>query len=130
MELEKSFAKQLRALNGTSREDRFPVLEKAERAAKFIVESRTISDWDSVRDAMSDACLKFGRAIVGICLAATILLAEPGQLSRRSTEWAYAVMDTWTNHGGNAFRSIAIRTRLHPTKVDLYARSFINCTSI
>ena len=121
MKLDRTFSKELSRVNGDgSRQAKFSFLNPAREAAGKL---STIN----VFDVFNDIVREYGRATVGVCVAATILNRQD-RLEPDSICWAKEVMKHWTNKVQNNVDSVVIRDGLHPTKIEQYASSFIRCT--
>lgn len=119
--LDQTLAKEIRACNGDgSREAKFAFLAKLDAA------KRDLSTPEVTRTFM-DCVAKHGRAVVGICVAAT--LTERGKrLDYWRKDWAGAVLECWTNRAPSNVARAVINDGLHPSKIQVYARTLIRAT--
>lgn len=121
--VDECFAREIKKIaNGDgSREAKFEFLAKA-RAA-----SRELSCPD-VKEKFDRIMKKYGRVVVGICVAATII-DRADRLSDKSVKWAREVWDMWTNRPPNS--GVEIRDNLHFSRIEEpdYAGNFIKLTS-
>lgn len=122
MKLDKTFLLEVKTIaNGDgSREAKFNFFKPAKAAAK---ELSTIS----VATIFNDVVRKYGRVVVAVCVAATILDREE-RLSLRFVRWARTVLDNWHNRP-NDISSVIINDELHPTRIEEYANSFLRLTT-
>ena len=121
MTLEKSFAREIQAVNGNgSREARVAFLNRAREAARAMSSPEIMGRFD-------EFVHRFGRDVVGICVAATICCDREGRIPRRMVDWAKAVMSLWTNRPGNP-SSVLILDNLHPCRIGEYAGTLIRET--
>jgi hypothetical protein len=121
MKLDRIFQKELRTANGDgSRAAKFAFLAPTKAACKEL--STT-----NVKAVFADVLHKYGRASVGICIAATILDRQD-RLSDRSVRWAREVMRLWTNRPAD-IGFVVISDGLHPTRIEEYAGSFVQLTT-
>lgn len=118
------FAREIKkTANGDgSREAKFAFLEKARAAAREL-------SCPEVKEKFDGAIKKYGRVVVGVCVAATIL-ARADYLSAEAVWWAQDVMWFWTNRPAE-IDDITIRDNLHYSRITEpdYAGSFIKFTS-
>lgn len=116
--LNKELAKEIRAMNGDgSREAKFATLAKLDAAR------RDLSTPDVAR-TFNDSIKKHGRAVIAICVAAT--LAERGKrLDYWKKGWADAALECWTNRAPSNLARAVINDGLHPSKIQTYAGQFI-----
>lgn len=123
--IDKCFAQEIKKIaNGDgSREAKFAFLEKARAAAREL-------SCPEVKEKFGGAIKKYGRVVVGICVAATIL-ARSDYLSERAVWWAQDVMWLWTNRPAE-IDDVTIRDNLHYSRIEEsdYAGSFIKLTSM
>lgn len=122
MKLDKTFSKEVqRTANGDgSREAKFRFLKAAREAAKEMSTTK-------IRYTFGEAVKKHGRAVVGICVAVSILERED-RLERKTVWWATEVLNLWTNRPPN-INVVNIVDGLHPTRIEEYAGSFIRLTT-
>ena len=119
--LDRDFTKEIRACNGDgSREAKFAFL------AKLDVAKCDLSTLDVTRTFM-DCVTKHGRAVVAICVAAT-LQERQKRLDRWKMEWADAVLECWTNRAPSNVARAVINDGLRPSKIQVYAGQFIRLT--
>ena len=122
MKLDRTFSTEIKKANGNgSREARFSFLKPARAAAGEL--STT-----NVFDVFDDVLRKYGRATVGVCLAATIMERQE-RLEPKTVRWAIEVMKLWTNRAPINIEGVIIRDGLHPCKIERYAGSFIRFTT-
>ena len=122
MRLDRTLAKEIKALNGDgSREARFDTLRRVEAARKDL-------STPEVRDRFNDCIRKHGRAVVAICVAAT-LYTRRERLDRWGLKWALEALECWTNRGQSFVDRSYIDDQLHPTRICEYAGSFIRATT-
>lgn len=116
--LDRELVKEIRACNGDgTREAKFAFLVKLDAAR------RDLSTPDVMRTLM-DCVAKHGRAVVAICVAAT--LAERGKrLDYWKKDWSDAVLEQWTNRAPSNLARAVINDGLHPSKIQVYAGQFI-----
>lgn len=119
--LDKELAKEIRACNGNgSREAKFAFLAKLDAA------KRDLSTPEVMR-TFTVCVAKHGRAVVAICVAAT-LQERQKRLDRWKMEWAEEVLDLWTNRAASNVARGVINDGLHPSKIQVYAGQFIRLT--
>lgn len=121
--IDESFAREIKkTANGDgSREAKFAFCKKARAAARDL-------SCPDVKEKFGSVMKKYGRVVVGICVAATIL-DRADRLSDKSVKWAREVWDTWTNRPPNP--GVEIRDNLHFSRIEEpdYAGNFIKLTS-
>lgn len=119
------FAREIKKIaNGDgSREAKFAFLEKARAAAREL-------SCPEVKEKFYGAMKKYGRVVVGVCVAATIL-ARADYHSTKAVQWAQEVMQLWTNRPAGT-DGVTICDNLHYSRIEEpdYAGSFIKFTSI
>ncbi|MGX8701503.1 hypothetical protein [Caproiciproducens sp.] len=121
MKLDNTFSREIKKINGDgSREAKFAFLNPTKQAAKELSTTQ-------VSDLSREVLRKYGRASVGICVAATVIERED-RLEYETVQWAREVMRLWTNRPIDT-GCVLIQDGLHPTKIEEYARSFIRATS-
>ena len=119
--LDRELAKEIRALNGNgSREAKFATLAKLDAAR------RDLSTPDVMR-TFTDCAAKHGRAVVAICVAAT-LTERQKRLERWKKDWADAVLEEWTNRAPSNLARAVINDGLRPSKIQTYTGQFIRLT--
>jgi len=122
MKLDGTFSREIKKVNGDGgREAKFLFLNPTKAAAKSLSTTK-------VKDVFSDVLRQYGRASVGVCLAATIIERED-RLEYETVQWAREVMKLWTNRPIDT-GCVVIQDGLHPTKIEEYARSLIRATSM
>lgn len=123
--IDECFAREIKKIaNGDgSREAKFEFLEKARTAA------RELSRPD-VEEIFGDVMKKYGRVVVGVCVAATIL-DHPDYLHEKAVWWAQDVMWLWTNRPAD-IDDVKIRDNLHYSRIEDpdYAGELIKYTSM
>lgn len=120
MKLEDSFVKEIKKVNGDGgREAYFAFYNKARDAAKALSTPQVLYTF-------SDIIGQYGRAAVGICVAATIV-ARAKRLDYRSAQWANEVLALWYNRPSD-LGSVLIDDGLHPTRIEVYARVLMEAT--
>lgn len=120
--LDGEFVKELKKLNGDgSRDARFRTMEKALNAQRELSTPK-------VRDSFNGVLKKYGRAIVGICVASTIVHRDES-LYGKERKWALEVLDIWKNRGSMATDRLYICDNLHPTRILEYAGDLIRYTT-
>lgn len=77
-----------------------------------------------VFEVFNDTLKEYGRATVGVCVAATILKRQ-NRLEPKTVQWAQEIMKIWTNKVPSNVDSVVIYDGLHPSKIEQYAASFI-----
>lgn len=127
-QLDRTFAKDLRAANGDgSREAKFILLKKIDAIAK------AMSSCGDAEKCLTEMCILHGRAAVGICLAATIFMRKD-RLELWGTwplTWAIKVLDLWTTkpRTETGIDRAYIHDNGHPEKMLNIAIPFINNTT-
>lgn len=124
MKLDKDFLREIsKFANGDgSRETKICFLQQA-RAARNV-----LSEPGVMMGGFDNAVKEYGRAAVGVCLAVTIW-ERRDRLTDPSVRWARAVLDAWTNKPVNILSVYIDDSTLHPTKIEVYADSFIRLTT-
>lgn len=121
--IDECFAREIRkTANGDgSREAKFAFCKKAREAANEL-------SCPDVKEKFDYVMKKYGRVVVGICVAATIL-DRADWLSDKSVEWARDVWNKWINRPPNP--GVVIRDNLHFSRIEEpdYAGRFIKLTS-
>lgn len=122
--IDEYFAREIKkTANGDgSREAKFEFLQKARAAAREL-------SCPDVKEKIDSVMKKYGRVVVGICVAATIL-DRADKLSDKSVQWAQEVWGIWTNRPPNP--AVEICDNLHFSRIEEpdYAGEFIKLTSI
>lgn len=127
-QLDRTFIKDLKVANGDeSREAKFALLKKIDAVVK------EMSSCDNIEKSLVEMCVKYGRAVVGICLAATIFLRKD-RLEIWGTwplTWAIKVLDLWTTkpRTETGIDRAYIHDNRHPDKILEIAIPFINNTT-
>jgi len=122
MRLDRTLAREIKALNGDgSREARFETLRKV-RAAKAALST------PKVRDEFGACLREHGRAVTALCVAST-LYTRSERIDRWGLRWALAVLELWTNRAASFTDVAYICDQLHPTRICEYAESFIRLTT-
>lgn len=123
--IDECFAREIKKIaNGDgSREAKFGFLNKARAAAREL-------SCPDVKEKFNCVIKKYGRVVVGICVAATIL-DHPSYLSDKTVWWAQDVLWFWTNRPAN-IDDVKIRDSLHYSRIEEpdYAGDFIKLTSM
>lgn len=120
MKLEKCFEGEVKKINGDgSREKKFAILKAARAAAREL-------SVVNVRTVYPECIKKYGRVIVEICTAATIISVRD-RLSYDTVQWAEEVLKLWTTRPAD-ISSVVIRDGLHPTRIEEYAAELIRLT--
>ena len=125
MELDTSLAKEIKKLNGNTREARFALIKKIESASEYLSQE---VDYD--RQQLFDSSFSmFGRAVIALVIASTIYQRRD-RIDYWKYDWAVQVLSLWTNRGSTFVSRAEIRDHyLHPTKICIYAKEFIDLTS-
>lgn len=122
MKLDRTFIAELKKVNGNgTREAKFKFLTSAREAAKNLSTTQ-------IFDVFDDVLREYGRATVGVCVAATILDRE-NRVEPKTVRWAQEVMKLWTNKTPGNIDSVVIHDCLHPCKIEWYAESLIRYTT-
>jgi hypothetical protein len=122
MKLDRTFAREIKALNGDgSREARFETLNKIRAANKEL-------STPEVRERFNDCMKTHGRAVTALCVAST-LYTRRERLDEWGLTWALAVLNLWTNKMPSFIDRASIDDGLHPTRICEYAGSFIRLTT-
>lgn len=123
MKIDECFAQEIKkTANGDgSREAKFAFCKKVREAAREL-------SCPDVKEKFCDMIKKYGRVVVGLCVAATIL-DRSDSLSDNSVEWAREVWSKWTNRPPDP--AVEIRDNLHFSRIEEpdYAGNFIKFTS-
>lgn len=122
MRLDRTFVREVKkTANGDgSREARFAFLNPAKEAA------RKMSTPEVMRE-FNDILKEYGRAIVGLCVAVTVL-ERRDRLNDSTVLWAMEVLKLWTNRPRDTLY-LCIHDNLHPSRIEEYAGSFIKLTT-
>ncbi len=122
MKLDRTFTREVKALTGGgSREEKFALLKRIDAARKDL--STT-----AVRRVFDECIRKHGRAIVAVCVAAT-LDARKERLDHWGWRWAHEVLSLLPGlTPGNLDRAY-IDDGIHPTAICDYAGSLIRLTT-
>lgn len=123
MQLDRTLAKEIRALNGDgSRKAKFELLHKIDEASKEFSTPEIIT-------AFAEISRRHGRAVTAICVAAT-LWARRDRLDGWRLKWAELVLELWTTKPSISGSDRAvIDDGVHPTRICEYTANFINCTT-
>lgn len=123
MKLDRAFEREIKKeANGDgSRAARFAFLARAEE-----VQKRLSTYTGDVQQNFDDTLKECGRAVVGLCVAATIWRRRDRH-SMKAVQWATEVLSLWANGPGDP-GSISFNDGLHPTRVEVYAGELIRCT--
>ena len=123
MKLDKTFVQEIKkTANGDgSREAKFAFLKSAKAATAELSTTNVFNVFD-------DVCRKYGRAAVGVCLAATIM-ERRDRLEPETVRWAIEVMKLWTNRAPINIEGVIIRDGIHPCKIEWYDSTFIRFTT-
>lgn len=122
MKLDRTFSAEIKKANGDgSRGARFAFMKPAKAAAK------ELSTTD-VFKVFNDVLRHYGRAAVGVCVAATIM-ERRDRVGPETVRWAMEVMSLWTNRAPINVGGVIINDGLHPCKIESYAGSFISLTT-
>lgn len=112
--VDRTLMREIKKLTGDgSREAKFALLHKVDAAAKDLA--------DHPRDRFQDCIKTHDRAVVAICVAAT-LYERRDRLDRWQLKWAQEVLDIipgWTD--GNRRRAYIDDWEMHPTAICDYA---------
>lgn len=122
MKLDRTFTREIsKVANGDgSREAKFAFLPKVREANKVLSTPDVMHTYD-------DCIKRFGRVPVAICTAATIV-SRCDRLNDSSVRWAREVLKLWTNRPTDLCCA-HIDDKLHPTRIEQYAGSFIRVTT-
>ena len=123
MKLDRTLVREVKALAGNgSREAKFAMLKRIDAARKDL--STT-----SVRDTFNGCLRDHGRAVVTVCVAAT-LDARKERLDRWGWRWSHEVLSLLPQSitPGNLERA-HIDDGIHPTAICEYAGSLIRLTT-
>lgn len=123
MKLDRTLVKEIKAATGNgSREAKFALLKRIDAAKKDLSTTK-------VRDTFNDCLRDHGRAVVAICVAAT-LDARKDRLDHWGWRWAHEVLSLLPQSftPGNKERG-CIDDGIHPTAICDYAGSFIRLTT-
>lgn len=121
MKLTREFARDLNRIDGDgTRAAKFAFFSPAREAAK------ELSNPSSVKD-LGPVLKKYGRATVGMCLAATAV-SRQDRLNQKTVEWGKEVLSHWHSKTQSNIDSLVIHDGLHPTKIEQYAALFISST--
>lgn len=122
--IDECFAREIKKIaNGDgSREAKFAFCEKARAAVREL-------SCPEVKEKFDGIMQKYGRVVVGLCVAETIL-ERADYLSDKSVEWAREVWSKWTNRPPHP--GVGIRDNLHFSRIEEpdYAGNFIRLTSM
>lgn len=123
MKLDPTFERELKkAANGDGTFDyKFEMLKLASTAAQEM-------STPAIVRAFNTYLRRYGRAIIALCVAATIL-DRADRLSPGAVAWAHQVLTMWTNRGTTSTSRLIIRDGLHPTRIEEYAGGLIKHTS-
>lgn len=122
MKLDRELERELRALNGDgSREARFETLGLVKAAQKDLSSTE-------VREKFSECLRRHGRAVVALCVAAT-LYTRRERIDGWGLLWALTVLDLWTNRGQQFIDRANIDDGLHPTRIIEYAGELVRLTT-
>lgn len=122
MKLDSTLSREIKALNGDgTREARFETLRRVKAAQKDL-------STPNVREEFGRALQLHGRAIVSLCVAAT-LWARRERIDGWGLLWALTVLDLWTNRGPQFIDRANIDDGLHPTRICEYAGELIRLTT-
>lgn len=122
MKLDRTFVKEVRALTGNgSREAKFAMLKRVDAACRDLSVT-------TVRDTFNDCVRVHGRAVVLVCVAAT-LDANKERLDYWGWGWAHEVLSLLPRciTPSNLERA-HINDGIHPTAICEYAGSLIRLT--
>lgn len=122
MKLDRTFTREIKALTGNgSKEAKFLLLERIDAACKDLSTTK-------VRSTFSDCICKHGRAVVCICVAAT-LDARKDRLDRWGWRWAHEVLSLLPqNFTPSNLQRAHIDDGIHPTAICDYADEIIRVT--
>ena len=122
MKLDSTLSREIKALNGDgTREARFETLRRVEAAQKDL-------STPNVREEFGRALQLHGRAVVALCVAAT-LYTRRERIDGWGLLWALTVLDLWTNRGPQFIDRANIDDGLHPTRICEYAGELIRLTT-
>lgn len=122
MRLDRTFVREVKALCGDgSRDAKFAMLRRIDAARKDLSTTE-------IRRTINDCIRKHGRAVVCVCVAAT-LDARKERLDRWGWRWAHEVLSILPHSitPGNLQRA-HIDDGIHPTAICAYAESLIRVT--
>ena len=123
MKLDRTFIREINKLIGNgSREAKFAMLKRIDAAKKDLSTTK-------IRDTFIDCLRKHGRAVVAVCVAAT-LDARKERIDLWGWNWAHEVLSLLPqNYITPSFRGRAcIEDGIHPTAICDYASSFVFLT--
>lgn len=123
MKLDRAFEREIKKeANGDGgRAARFAFLARANEVQKMLSLHK-----GEIQQEFDSALKEYGRAVVGLCVAATIW-EHRDRHTMKAVHWATEVLSLWTN-GPRSTISIAIHDGLHPTRIEHYAGNLIRCT--
>ena len=122
MKIDRTLVQELKKINGDGgREARFAFMKTIKALIAELSSTRAYTVFD-------DCIVRYGRATVAICVAAT-LYERRERLDFWRYDWAKEVLKFWTNRP-RSWSTIAYINDdgLHPTRICDYADSFIKCT--
>jgi hypothetical protein len=122
MKLDSTLSREIKALNGDgTREARFETLRRVKAAQGDL-------STPNVREEFGRALQLHGRAVVALCVAAT-LYTRRERIDGWGLLWALTVLDLWTNRGPQFIDRANIDDGLHPTRICEYAGELIRLTT-
>ena len=119
--IDRELAKEIRKANGDgSRDAKFELLSRVKAANKDLSTPNVIRSFN-------DTLKKHGRVPVAICIAVTAVMRED-RLNRWIVDWGREVLRLWSNRP-NTISVALIDDNLHPTRIEEYAKSFVDSTT-
>lgn len=120
-EIDGELKKEIRNMNGdSSRAARLAMRDKVYAASKDLSTTKA-------PEIFTECLKKHGRGAVALAVAST-LYERRERLEWWGMGWALAILDLWTTKKDYYVESAAIRDGLHPSKICIYAGSFIKLT--
>lgn len=122
MRVDRTLIKEIEDANGDrSRNAKFMLLRRIETA-------REEMSTPDITTMFGDMLRKHGRAVVAICVAATLRMREE-RLDGWRIDWATEVLAHWKTKPVSGIDRAVIDDRLHPTRICEYAGKFIQHTT-